>query len=116
MIDYLWEHLCTIDMPPIDELTRDRRESLEVLDMYIRDCLEEWFVYKEGMSAISIVRLSNSSHELMLKIRQMGGSAPLYFEDLRNLCQRVLHQLHVREARQKIAHACKTSANFSSIE
>ena len=115
MIDYLWEHICRNDMTSMDELTRDRREDLEALDLYIRDCLEEWFINNERLSASSIVRLSNCSHELMLEIRRLNGAAPGYFEELRDLCQRVLRRMRVREARQTIARAYTACTAISGL-
>ncbi len=114
MIDYLWEQVCKNGVPPMDELMRDRREDLKVLDLYIRDCLEEWFVNNRRLCATSIIRLSNSSHELMLELRQIDGAAPGYFEELRDLCQRVLRRVRVREARQMIARTCTTSSRTVS--
>lgn len=114
MIDYLWEQIFLNGMPFMGELTRDQREDLEMLDLYIRDCLEEWFVNNGQMSADSIVRLSNCSHELMLEIRRLNGTAPYYFNELRDLCRRVLRRVRVREARQAIARAYTTIPDVTS--
>lgn len=110
MIDYLWEQVCAHDIPSLDALTLERREDIEVLVLYIQDCLEEWFINNRQLSAASIVRLSNSSHELMFELRRLNGTAPVYFEELRKLCQWILRRVHVREARQTVARTHNTSS------
>jgi hypothetical protein len=100
MIDYLWEQMFMHGGPPLATYPRDKREELEMLDFYIKDCLEEWFANGRQLCAFSTVRLSNYLHELMLELRRLGGPSFGYFEDLQDLCRRVLRRLRMREARQ----------------
>lgn len=102
MIDYLWEQVITNGMPPLGDLSRERRDGLELLDSAIKDCLEEWYLNQGHLCAHSIVRLSNYSHELTCEMRRFNGEVPGYFEDLKDRCQRVLHWVRGREARQAI--------------
>lgn len=113
MIDYLWEQVCTHDVPYSNTLTPEQREDIEVLAWYIQDYLEKWFTNNRLLPAFSIVRLISSSHEIMLEIRRLNGKAPVYFKELRNVRRRVLRRLHVREARQILTRACITSSDIT---
>ncbi len=68
--------------PSLHELSPNDRETLEVLDLYLRACLEAFFVNEGCLEARWVVLLDHCSHELAPWLRKLKGEPQQYFTRL----------------------------------
>jgi hypothetical protein len=79
-------------------LTRDDRNDLELLDRYMRGCLEAFFTNQYQPGARRIVLLDDCLSELAPRLRKLNGEASYYIRQSRKLSKCVLPGADVVEA------------------
>src|SRR5712691_374820 len=104
-------------LPSLDHLNHDHRNSLELLDLYIEDCIET-FVCDEGhLDPRDIMLLYNCKRDLASLIKKLDGVVDEngYFVQLLMMSREVLRRVNVKEARLTVAHneECECEEFFS---
>src|SRR5689334_6556343 len=91
--------MTAIGCPFLHHLKKDDRDSLEILDFYIRDCLWKLIESEGNLSPESIVRLSNCRGELVRELKRLQWELDGYFEHLLLLSKYVLRRFKIKDAR-----------------
>lgn len=96
-------------LPSVDHLDPNDRDSLELLDLYMEDCLEAFTANKGRLDPRSVVLLYDCRCDLARLLKKLDGVAdvPGYFQQLLMLSKEVLRHLNVKEAR--LILACQAS-------
>lgn len=97
MLDIHFE-MTSMGYPYLHQFPKDERDSLELLNFYIEDCLWEFIEHKGNLSSESIVRLHNNRRELAQMCKRLNGKLDGYFENLLLLSKYVLRRFKIKEA------------------
>src|SRR5258707_15111681 len=86
-------------LPSVDHLDPDDRDSLELLDFYMEDCLEAFIANKGRLDPRFVVLLYNCKCDLARLLKRLDGIADGYgyFQQLLALSKEVLRHLNVKE-------------------
>jgi len=107
-------------LPSLDHLHPDDRDDLELLDLYMEDCLEAFIVNKGHLEPRFVVLLYDCKCDLARLLKKLDGVADGYgyFEQLLALSKEVLRHLNVKEARllleRQATHDCEPDSSPST--
>ncbi len=113
-IQRMWEEHIEIlaltfpSIPSLDHLNPDDRDDLELLDLYMIDCIEA-FVTRGSLDPRYTVLLYECKRDLVRYFKKLGGAIDEngYFKQLLMLSKEVLRHVSVKEARLIIARNAK---------
>jgi hypothetical protein len=91
----MWEkhlEMTSTGYPYLHHLTKDDRDSLEILNFCIEDCLWEFIENEGNLSSESIVHLHNWRRELAHTCKRLNGKLDGYFANLLLLSKYVLQR------------------------
>jgi hypothetical protein len=94
----LWTSLEAQSFPYLHELDQDERDRFMLLDMYLRDCVEEWCASGGQLSARSIVLLDDCARAIVRRFGLLDGEGQSYFGQFRRLAWRILRSVDVEQA------------------
>src|SRR5260370_27532088 len=107
-------------LPSLDHLNPDDRDTLELLDFYMEDCLEAFIANKGHLDPRFVVLLYDCKCDLARLLKKLDGVADGYgyFEQLLELSNEVLRHLNVKEARlhleRQATHDCEPDSSPST--
>jgi hypothetical protein len=93
-IEARWEEYRVQSMPSLHHLQPEDRDDLELLDVYMRTCLEDFFGTGGHLDTCFIRLLGSCACVLARRLQKLDGEIQLYFEQLGNLSKLVLRQLN----------------------
>ena len=94
----LWSTLSTQSFPYLQELGPIDRDGFVLLDVYLRDCMEEWVTSSGQLSARSIVLLDDCARSITRHFRLLDGEGQYYFGRFRRLARQILRGFDVEQA------------------
>lgn len=95
MIVNLWTRLEGLPFPYLHELSPTERDRFVLLDVYLRDCLDEWVVSGGQLSAHSIALLYGCAQSITRCFRLLDGEGQCYFGQFRRLARWILRGIDV---------------------